>query len=92
VVLQRLAERNQSPDDGPRHLENAMVTDPASTPLLAQVTEKGHRIGAADETNFEYGLDCILDHASRLIEQGAAKTSPRQRKAKAKTGRITERP
>jgi hypothetical protein len=64
----------------------------ASTPLLAQVTEKVHRIGAADETNFEYGLECILDHASRLIEQGTATTSTRQRKTKATTERITEHP
>ncbi len=24
-----------------------------------------------DETNFEYGLECILDHAGRLIEQSS---------------------
>jgi hypothetical protein len=35
------------------------------------VTEKGHHIGAADENNFEFGLECILDHAGRLIEGGA---------------------
>lgn len=79
VVLQRLNERNQSSENGSRSLEDAMVIDPESTPLLAQVTEKGHRIAAADETNFEYGLDCILDHASRLIEQGM-KLGPGQRK------------
>jgi hypothetical protein len=51
------------------------------------VTGKGHRIGAPDETNFEYGLDCILDHAGRLIEEAqkaskATKSAPsRQRKA-----------
>ena len=44
------------------------TTDPATAPLLAQVSEKGHRIAAADEKNFEYGLECILDHAERLIE------------------------
>jgi AcrR family transcriptional regulator len=88
VVLQRLSERNQSPDNGPRHLEDAVAIDPDSTPLLAQVTGKGHRIGAADETNFEYGLDCILDHAGRLIEQGATKSPARQKKpAKPATGR-----
>jgi hypothetical protein len=36
-------------------------------PLIAKLTEKGHRIGAADDINFEYGLNCILDHASQLI-------------------------
>ena len=45
-----------------------MVIDPATAPLLAQVTAKGHRIGAADDKNFEYGLECILDHAERLID------------------------
>ncbi len=80
VVLQRLYERNQSLDNGSRALEEAMVIDPKSTPLLARVSEKGHRIGAADETNFEYGLECILDHASRLIEK-RSKPASRQRKA-----------
>ena len=82
VVLQRLSERNLSSDNGARRLEDAVAIDPDSMPLLAQVTKKGHRIGVADETNFEYGLDCILDHASRLIEHGVAKTSPRQRKTR----------
>ena len=45
-----------------------MVIDPESTPLLAQMTANGHHIGAPDDANFEYGLDCILDHARRLIE------------------------
>jgi hypothetical protein len=60
-----------------------MVIDPQSTPLLAQVSGKGHRIAAPDDTNFEYGLDCILDHASRLIDEGAkaGKTGSRPRKA-----------
>jgi hypothetical protein len=44
------------------------------------MTNKGHHIGAPDDNNFEYGLDCILDHASRLIEQGT-KTTVRQRKS-----------
>jgi hypothetical protein len=82
VVLQRLYEKNQSSDVGPRAIEDAVAIDPEKTPLLAQVTRIGHRIGAPDETNFEYGLTCILDHASRLIEEGkGAKAGPsRQRK------------
>ncbi len=85
VVLQRLYEKNQSADNsGPRAIEDAVAIDPQTTPLIAQVTGKGHRIGAPDERNFEYGLDCILDHAGGLIEEGkkAAKPAPsRQRKA-----------
>ncbi|MEE6179355.1 TetR/AcrR family transcriptional regulator [Mycobacterium sp. 050134] len=80
VVLHRLSEKNQSPDSESRTFEDTMAIDPGSTPLLARVTGQGHRIGAADETNFEYGLDCILDHAARLIEAGAEAPPPRQRR------------
>jgi Tetracyclin repressor-like, C-terminal domain len=85
VVLQRLFEKNQTPDSGPRSIEDAVAIDPHTTPLIAQVTGKGHRIGAPDETNFEYGLNCILDHASRLIDEAQkasrAAAPSRQRKA-----------
>jgi hypothetical protein len=85
VVLQRLYEKNQSTDVGPRAIEDAVAIDPEKTPLLAQVTRIGHRIGAPDETNFEYGLNCILDHASRLIDEakgskGGKSAVSRQRK------------
>jgi hypothetical protein len=50
------------------------------------MTNKGHHIGAPDDNNFEYGLDCILDHASRLIDHssksaGRKSTPSRQRKS-----------
>jgi AcrR family transcriptional regulator len=80
VVLQRLYDKNRSTDDGPGSFDEAMVIDPDTTPLLAQVTNEGHRIGAADDNNFEYGLTCILDHAARLIEESNAK-APQRRKA-----------
>src|ERR1700744_2229175 len=85
VVLQRLYEKNQSTDVGSRAIEDAVAIDPEKTPLLAQVTRIGHRIGAPDETNFEYGLNCILDHAGRLIDErkGSKRgksAPPRQRK------------
>jgi AcrR family transcriptional regulator len=69
VVLQRLYDKNRS-NDGAGDFEETMVIDPATTPLLARLTSEGHRIGASDEQNFEYGLECILDHAERLIEAG----------------------
>ncbi|MDT5018197.1 MAG: hypothetical protein QOD39_4357, partial [Mycobacterium sp.] len=46
-----------------------MTIDANTTPLLAKATEKGHHLGAADDNNFEFGLECILDHAGRLIEK-----------------------
>jgi AcrR family transcriptional regulator len=79
VVLYRLHEKNQA-DNEPRAIEDAVAIDPGTTPLIARVTGQGHRIGAPDETNFEYGLDCILDHAGRLIEKSSQAPS-RQRKA-----------
>ena len=71
-----------------------MVIDPETTPLLAQMTAKGHHIGAPDDNNFEYGLECILDQAGRLIEQRSnstvrqrKSTSSRQRKSTPSRGR-----
>ena len=84
VVLQRLYDKNRSTAEGPGDFEEAMIIDAEAAPLLAKVTEKGHRIGASDEKNFEYGLDCILDHAGRLIEERS--TRPAQRR-KATTAR-----
>jgi AcrR family transcriptional regulator len=84
VVLQRLRQKNQAADEGPSDIEETMTIDPEITPLLAEVTAKGHHIGAADEKNFEFGVECILDHASRLIGEGGkkpAKAAPKANKA-----------
>ena len=84
VVLHRLNEKNESSDAGTRSIEDAVAVDPQTIPLIAEVTAKGHRIGSPDELNFEYGLECILDHAGRLIDEAAkpaskaAKQRPRQ--------------
>ena len=94
VVLHRLQEKNQTTEDLGRTIEDAMIIDPEATPLLAQMTTKGHHIGAPDDNNFEYGLDCILDHASQLIEEESKSTarqgkstSSRQRKSPSSPGR-----
>ncbi|BBZ00006.1 TetR family transcriptional regulator [Mycolicibacterium fallax] len=63
VVLQRL---HQKAEDGTA-LEDTMVVDADRTPLLAQVSAAGHQIIAADDTNFDYTLNCILDNAQRRI-------------------------
>jgi AcrR family transcriptional regulator len=96
VVLHRLHEKNQLSDDGTRTIEDAVAVDPGTTPLIAQVTGKGHRIGAPDETNFEYGLECILEHAGQLIEKGAktpkaAKANARKSAPRARTKPATPR-
>src|SRR4051794_29856615 len=83
VVLQRLRDKNRA-DEGPSDIEETMTIDPESTPLLAQVTAKGHHIGAADDKNFEFGLECILDHAGRLIDGSGKRTGKATRKASAR--------
>lgn len=82
VVLHRLREKNRAANEGPSDLEESMSIDADSTPLLALVTEKGHHIGAADDKNFEFGLDCILDRASRLIEENKAKPAKKSTAAR----------
>ena len=86
-MLHRLQEKNQATENGARTIEGAMVIDPETTPLLAQMTAKGHHIGAPDDNNFEYGLDCILDHASRLIEQRSKSTGRQRKPAKSSASR-----
>ena len=85
VVLHRLYEKNDSAESDSRAIEDAVAIDPGTTPLIAQVSGQGHRIGAPDETNFEYGLNCILDHAGRLIDENSksAKSPARRTRAKA---------
>jgi AcrR family transcriptional regulator len=66
AVLERLQDKSPGAETYRRAASS--VIDPNTMPLIAQLTQKGHRIGVADDINFEYGLTCILDHASRLIE------------------------
>jgi AcrR family transcriptional regulator len=81
VVLQRLRDKNRAADDdGPSDIEETMTIDADSTPLLAQVTDKGHHLGAADDNNFEFGLECILDHADRLMDDGGNKSAKPKRR------------
>jgi hypothetical protein len=51
------------------------------------VTDRGQHIGSADETNFEYGLEAILDRASRLIVVGSKPTRAAPTAAKASASR-----
>src|SRR3954464_2677872 len=75
VVLQRLYEKNLASADGASaQLDDRMSIDPENTPLLAKATADGlHRIATTDDANFEYALNCILDHAERLIAAGQKK-------------------
>ena len=81
VVLERLQNKTRDMEGGEHSFEPREI-DPKATPLMAKLAAKGHRLGAADEKNFEYGLNCILDHADRLIAQGQKDARGRKSAAK----------
>ncbi|QIV80295.1 TetR/AcrR family transcriptional regulator [Mycolicibacterium frederiksbergense] len=67
VIMERLQDKMPgiaARQDGERNL-----IDPAATPFIAEATGRGHRMGVADDINFEYVLECILDHAEGLSRQ-----------------------
>ena len=68
VVMERLHQKTRELDDEPLAGRQSVV-DPDTTPLIARLMAEGHRIAVGDTRNFEYGLECILDHAERLIEE-----------------------
>lgn len=76
VVLRRLREKNLAANEGPGDIDDSLTFDPESAPLLAAITQQGHHLSGSDDRNFEYGLECILEHASRQLEQN--KKSPRK--------------
>ena len=88
VVLQRLREKNLAADDSAGELDESV--DPNTTPLLATIIRTGHHLSASDDRNFEFGLECILDHAGRLLE---ANTKPARKAAKPAParGKVTTR-
>lgn len=83
VVLHRLSEKkNRAADEQAHALEDSIIGNAESTPLLAKVSaEGGHRIGGADERNFEFGLECILDHAAALIEENKKSSASRRKRS-----------
>ncbi|TLF98266.1 TetR family transcriptional regulator [Nocardia cyriacigeorgica] len=91
VVLQRLYDKNKEQDStGAAYYDDLPIT-PDSTPLLAEAMAKGRKTGAPDEHNFEYGLKCILDNASALIESAKKKpaTTPAKRPSRSAASKTT---
>jgi len=66
VVLQRLRDK-AALNEGRGGRRDTLHADPATTPLLAQALQDGQQLHTLDEANFDFGLECILDHAERLI-------------------------
>ncbi|WP_329416149.1 TetR/AcrR family transcriptional regulator C-terminal domain-containing protein [Nocardia vinacea] len=88
IVLQRLYDKNKESGDEPGAYYENLTISPETTPLLAEAGTRGHRSGAPDDHNFEYGLECILERASRLIgaeSLATKKAAAPAKKAAAKT-------
>jgi AcrR family transcriptional regulator len=68
IVLARLDQKIRDSGTG-THAVETWVDDLRAAPMMAKITAKGHRFGVANDNNFEYGLDCILDRAERLLEE-----------------------
>ncbi|MEV5832709.1 TetR/AcrR family transcriptional regulator C-terminal domain-containing protein [Nocardia sp. NPDC052112] len=71
VVLQRLSDKNKESGSGAGAYYDSLAISPDTTPLLAEASSTGLHTGTPDDRNFEYGLDCILEQASRLLESGS---------------------
>jgi AcrR family transcriptional regulator len=74
VVLARLYEKTRSLESVEFRLDDASLIDAGTTPLMAQLSARGHHFGVPNDMNFEYGLNCIFDHAARLIDERAKPT------------------
>ncbi|MFE6862191.1 TetR/AcrR family transcriptional regulator [Nocardia sp. NPDC057668] len=83
VVLQRLHDKNQESGEGPSAYYENLTISTETTPLLARARAQGHQSGAPDDRNFQFGLDCVLDNASRLIETGSKSKAGKAAPAKA---------
>ena len=73
----RLYEKNW-PGRRAGDFEETMVYDAEAAPLPRRSLRGGAPHGAADDTNFEYGLNCIPDNIDRQIADG--KKGARSRK------------
>lgn len=67
VIMERLQDK--MPGIEPRREGQRALIDAAATPYIAEATGLGHRLGVADDINFEYVLGCILDRAEALVRR-----------------------
>ncbi|MFD4442055.1 TetR/AcrR family transcriptional regulator [Nocardia sp. NPDC058519] len=83
IVLQRLYDKNKESGNERGAYYEHLTISPEATPLLTEAGARGHRSGAPDDHNFEYGLEAILERASRLIDAGPP-SAPRKKATPAK--------
>ena len=67
AIMERLQDK--MPGIAPRQDGERGIIDAATMPIIAEATGRGHRMGVADDINFEYILHSILDHAEAMAGQ-----------------------
>ncbi|MGN5237295.1 MULTISPECIES: TetR/AcrR family transcriptional regulator C-terminal domain-containing protein [unclassified Rhodococcus (in: high G+C Gram-positive bacteria)] len=67
VVLQRLQDKNRQSQEPSGAYYEILSISAETTPLLAEASENGLQSGEPNDRNFEYGLECILDHAAHAL-------------------------
>ena len=72
AVLERL--RHRIPGVEFRRGEQVKIVDDQATPLIADAVLGGRLIGVANDTNFGFVLECILEHAEALIAEARVLT------------------
>ncbi len=65
VIMARLQDK--MPLAARPRADDVALVDTASMPLLADAVDQGHRIAEANDANFEFVLNCLLDAADTLM-------------------------
>jgi AcrR family transcriptional regulator len=69
AILERVREKARSTKPGRRVMDHqGTFIDTESLPILAKLAEKGPLTAFSHEANFEYVLECILDHAAQRLK------------------------
>jgi AcrR family transcriptional regulator len=73
AVLARLESKMSTPSE--RGEDEPKVIDSETMPLIADMVDEGHRIAAANNSNFEFVLECILDSAATTIQKERSRSA-----------------
>lgn len=79
VILERVRERTRSAKPGRTVMEQQRpFIDAETLPVLAELAVKGPLTAFSHEVNFEYVLECILDHAGQRMTETAYRRAVRK--------------
>jgi AcrR family transcriptional regulator len=81
AILERVRERTRSAKPGRAVMQQQRpFIDAETLPVLAELAAKGPLAAFSHEVNFEYVLECILDHAGQRMTETAYRRAVRRAK------------